>query len=96
MAFIGLVRMGFGMGWCRTLHAAWLALRAIQLWPPLPDNDPNSTRARMRRFYALVRLSHGKPASPAKAAELEIDSWRVPARFGTPRRESESMTWWRR
>jgi hypothetical protein len=31
----------------------------------------------MRRFYALVRLSHGEPASPAKAAELEIDWWRV-------------------
>ena len=77
MAFIGLVRTGFGMGWCRTLHAAWLALRAIQAWAPLPDNDPDGARARMRRFYALVRLSHGEPASPAKAAELEIDWWRV-------------------
>ena len=44
MAFIGLVRMGFGMGWCRTLHAAWLALRAIQAWAPLPDNDPDGAR----------------------------------------------------
>ena len=77
MAFIGLVRMGFGMSWCRTLHAAWLALRAIQAWAPLPDNDPDGARARMRRFYALVRLSQGEPASPAKAAELEIDWWRV-------------------
>ena len=77
MAFIGLVRTGFGMSWYRTLHAAWLALRAIQAWAPLPDNDPDSARARMRRFYALVRLSHGEPASPAKAAELEIDWWRV-------------------
>ena len=31
----------------------------------------------MRRFYALIRLSYGEPASPAKAAELEIDWWRV-------------------
>jgi hypothetical protein len=31
----------------------------------------------MRRFYALVRLSYGVPASPAKAAELEVDWWRV-------------------
>ena len=77
MAFVGLIRMGFGMDWCRTLYAAWLALRAIQLWAPLPDNDPDGARARMRCFYALVRLSHGEPASPAKAAELEVDWWRV-------------------
>jgi hypothetical protein len=69
--------MGFGIDWSRTLHAAWLALRAIQLWAPLPDNDPDAARACMRRFYALVNLSHGEPASPAKAAELEVDWWRV-------------------
>jgi hypothetical protein len=77
MAFVGLIRMGYGMDWRRTPHAAWLALRAIQLWAPLPDNDPDGARARMRRFYALVRLSYGEPASPAKAAELEVDWWRV-------------------
>jgi hypothetical protein len=77
MAFVGLIKMGYGMDWRRTLHAAWLALRAIQLWAPLPGNDAGGARARMRRFYALVRLSYGEPASPAKAAELEIDWWRV-------------------
>lgn len=76
-AFVGLIRMGYGMDWRRTLQAAWLALRAVQLWAPLPDNDPAGARARMRRFYALVRLSYGEPASPAKAAELEVDWWRV-------------------
>jgi len=86
MAFVGLIRMCFGMDWCRTLHAAWLALRAIQLWAPLPDNDPDGARARMRQFYALVRLSHGEPASPAKAAELEIAWWRVhrQVQYSTP------------
>ena len=77
MAFVGLIRMGYGMDWRRTLRAAWLALRAIQLWAPLPDNDPDGARARMREFYTLVRLSHSEPASPAKAAELEVDWWRV-------------------
>jgi hypothetical protein len=76
-AFAGLIRLGFGMDWCRILHAAWLVLRAIQLWAPRPDNDPDGARACMRRFYALVRLSYGVPASPAKAAELEVDWWRV-------------------
>ncbi len=77
VAFVGLIRMGFGMDWFRTVHGAWLVLRAIQLWAPYPDNDPDGARARMRRFYALVKLSHGEPASPAEAAELEVDWWRV-------------------
>jgi hypothetical protein len=77
VAFVGLIRMGFGMDWFRTVHGAWLVLRAIQLWAPYPDNDPDGARARMRRFYALVKLSHGEPTSPAEAAELEVDWWRV-------------------
>ena len=31
----------------------------------------------MRRFYALVKLTYGEPANPAKAAELEVEWWRV-------------------
>jgi hypothetical protein len=65
------------MDWVRTLHGAWLVLRANQLWAPNPDNDPDGARRCMRRFYALVLLSYGKPASPAKAAELEVDWWRA-------------------
>jgi hypothetical protein len=76
-ASVGLVRVGFGMDWIRTLHGAWLVLRANQLWAPIPDNDADGARACMRRFYALVKLSYGKPENPAKAAELEVDWWRV-------------------
>jgi hypothetical protein len=77
VASVGLVRAGFGMDWIRTLHGAWLVLRANQLWAPFPDNDPERARACMRRLYALVRLSYGEPANPAKAAELEVDWWRA-------------------
>ena len=76
-AYIGLVRMGFGMDWSRTLHGAWLVLRANQLWAPFPDNHPERAQACMRRFYALVRLTYGEPSNPAKAAELEVEWWRV-------------------
>jgi hypothetical protein len=76
-ALVGLIRLGFGMDWVRTLHGAWLMLRASQLWAPLPDNDPDGARANMRRFYALVKLRYGEPADPARAAALEIDWWRV-------------------
>jgi hypothetical protein len=76
-ASIGLVRLGFGLDWLRTLHGAWLVLRANQLWAPFPDNHPGRAQACMRRFYALVRLTYGEPANPAKAAELEVDWWRV-------------------
>jgi hypothetical protein len=77
IASVGLVREGFGMDWRRTLHGAWLVLRANQLWAPFPDNNPDGARACMRRFYALVRLSYGEPANPAQAAALEVDWWRV-------------------
>jgi hypothetical protein len=77
IASIGLVRVGFGMSWLRTLHGAWLVLRANQLWAPYPDNDPAGATACMRRFYTLVKLAYDEPANPAKAAELEVDWWRV-------------------
>ena len=77
VAFVGLLRMGSGMDWYRTLRGAWLVLRAVQLWAPYPDNDPDGARAFMRRFYALIRLSYGEPASPAEAAKLEVDWWRA-------------------
>ncbi len=76
-ASIGLVRVGFGLDLYRTMYGAWLALRAIQLWAPYPDNHPKRARACMRRFYALVKLTYGEPSDPAKAAELEVEWWRV-------------------
>jgi hypothetical protein len=79
-ASVGLVRRGFGMNWYRTLHGAWLVLRANQLWAPA-DNDPAGATACMRRFYALIRRSYGKPADPARAAELEVDWWRAHRRL---------------
>jgi hypothetical protein len=76
-ALIGVVRVGFGLDWYRTMHGAWLMLRASQLWAPYPNNHPKRARAYMRRFYALIRLAYGEPSNPAKAAELEVEWWRV-------------------
>jgi hypothetical protein len=73
-----LVRHAFGMDWVRTVHGAWLVLRANMLWaPPEPNGDPAGARRCMRRFYALLRLAHGEPADPALAAELEVEWWAV-------------------
>jgi hypothetical protein len=73
-----VVRSAFGMDWIRTVHGAWLVLRANQLWAPPPTrNDPAGARRCMRRFYALLRLAHGEPADPARTAELEVEWWRV-------------------
>jgi uncharacterized protein DUF5995 len=71
-----LVRHAFGMDWFRTVHGAWLVLRANQLWAPA-TNDPAAARRCMRRFYALLRLSFGEPADPRAAARLEVEWWRV-------------------
>jgi hypothetical protein len=70
-----LVHQAFRLDWARTVHAAWLVLRANQLWAPDPGNDPDGARRCMRRFYALLRLAHGAPADPATAAALEVDWW---------------------
>jgi hypothetical protein len=70
-----LVHRGFRLDWRRTLHGAWLVARANMLWAPYPDNDPAGARRCMRRVYALLRLAHGAPADPARAAALEVDWW---------------------
>ncbi len=75
-ASVGLVRAGFGMDWLRTLHGAWLVLRANQLWAPA-NNDPDGARRCMRRFYGLLRISYGEPRDVAEAARREVDWWRV-------------------
>jgi hypothetical protein len=77
VASVRLVHAGFGMDWLRTLHGAWLVLRANQLWAPAPDNDPDGARRCMRRFYGLVRLAYGEPQDVAEAARLEVDWWRA-------------------
>ncbi|HET7245939.1 MAG TPA: DUF5995 family protein [Streptosporangiaceae bacterium] len=69
-----VVRDTFGMDWLRTIHGAWLVLRANQLWAPNPG-DPDGARRCMARFYALLLLTHGVPAGPARAARLEVDWW---------------------
>ena len=78
MASVGLVGVGFGLGWFQTLRGAWLVLRANQLWAPYPDNHPEQAVACMRRFYTCwSRAFASEPADPAKAAELEVDWWRA-------------------
>jgi hypothetical protein len=72
-AAVRLLRLGFGTDLLRILQAAWLMLRAIQLWAPFPDG----AQACMRELYALVRLRFGEPADPARAAALEIEWWRA-------------------
>jgi hypothetical protein len=76
-ASVGLVRAAFRMSWPRTLVGAWLVLRANQVWAPFPDNDPDTARALMRRFYQLLRKSEGLRLDPVRAAELEVEWWRA-------------------
>lgn len=74
---VGLMHAGLGMSWPRTVRAAWFALRAIQLWAPIPGNDPERARRCMRRFYALIKATYGQPRDPAESARLEVEWWRV-------------------
>ncbi len=76
-AAILLTRHTFALPWPQTIKGAWLVLRANQLWAPFPDNDPDGARRAMRRFYALVADQHGEALDPVRAAELEVEWWRV-------------------
>ncbi|WP_270888669.1 hypothetical protein [Pedococcus sp. 5OH_020] len=76
-AFVGMVREGFGLGPWFTLVGAWHVLRANQAWAPFPRNDPDAARASMRRFYALVVAHSDLRLDPTRAAELEVEWWRL-------------------
>ena len=76
-AAILLTRHTFALPWPETFRGAWLVLRANQLWAPFPDNDPSGARRAMERFYRLVVRRHGERFEPSKAAELEVEWWRV-------------------
>jgi hypothetical protein len=76
-ASLGMVRTGYRMPWPRTVHGAWLVLRANQVWAPYPDNDPDAARRLMRRFYGLVARTHKETFDLDEAARLEVQWWRV-------------------
>jgi hypothetical protein len=76
-ASVKLLLLGFGADWVQALRGARLMMRAVRLWAPVPDNDPDGAQACMRELYALIRLRFGEPADPAQAARLEIDWWRA-------------------
>jgi hypothetical protein len=77
VASVAMVRSAFEMSWSRTLVGAWLVLRANQKWAPFPDNDPAAARRLMTLFYRLLRESDGASIDPGRAAELEVEWWRV-------------------
>jgi hypothetical protein len=76
-ASVGMVRAAFRMNWPRTLVGAWLVLRANQKWAPFPDNEPDAARALMTRFYRLLKASENETFDPVRAAQLEVEWWRV-------------------
>ncbi|MGA2924559.1 MAG: hypothetical protein ABSG43_00995 [Solirubrobacteraceae bacterium] len=76
-AAIALTRHTFGLPWPATIRGAWLVLRANQQWAPVPDNDPPGARRTMCRFYQLLARRHSEAFDPARAAQLEVEWWRV-------------------
>jgi hypothetical protein len=76
-ASVGMVRSAFGMSWPRTVYGAWLVLRANMKWAPVPDNDPAAARRIMARFYRLLARATGEALDPLRAADLEVEWWRV-------------------
>ena len=74
---VAMVSAGFGMDRIRTVRGAWFVLQANRAWAPYPDNDPDRARGYMRRFYQLVLDSGWGFLDPTRAAELEVEWWRL-------------------
>jgi hypothetical protein len=77
VAAVQMVRVGFQLSWLRSVRGAYFVLRANQRWAPYPDNDPEGARADMARFYALVIRAHRVTFDGPRAAQLEIQWWRI-------------------
>ena len=75
-AALDLTRHTFGLPWRASVYGAWLVLRANMQWAPR-DNDPVGAQLTMQRFYALVKHHYGEAYDPLRAAELEVEWWRV-------------------
>lgn len=73
---LALTHHVFGLPWPSTIYAGWLVSRAIQLWSPIPDNDPDGARRNMARFYELLQHKHGGSFDPVRASELDVEWWR--------------------
>lgn len=76
-AALAVTRHAFGLPWPAAVYGAWLVLRANQLWAPYPGNDPDGARRNMERFYRLVAKRHGETFDTVRAAELEVEWWRL-------------------
>lgn len=76
-AAVAVTRHAFGLSRPAALHGAWLVLRANQAWAPYPDNDPDRARRCMLGFYRLVAARHAEPFALERAAQLEVEWWRI-------------------
>jgi hypothetical protein len=77
VAALVMVREGFRLSRRQTLEGAWHVLRANQAWAPFPDNDPDTARTEMVKFYAVVNRAGRLSVDPVRAADLDVEWWRV-------------------
>ena len=74
---LGMVRHVFRLGPLGNLKAAWHVMRANQAWAPFPDNNPETARQHMARFYRMANKNGRLTVNPRTAAELEVAWWHV-------------------
>jgi hypothetical protein len=74
---VGMIRHGFALGPIGDIVGAWHVMLANRAWAPWPDNDPESARSHMSRFYAMANRSGRVAVDPALAARLEVQWWHV-------------------
>ena len=93
LASVGMVRAAFGMSWPRTVHGAWLVLRANQKWAPVPDNDPDAARRLMAGFYRLLARATARPSTRFAPPSSRSNGGGRTARRRTSARPSRPRSW---
>lgn len=82
-----LVRGQLGLRPWSALIATGHVARAARAWAPL-QNDPETTKRELRRFYRAVARATGAPFDADAAGNAEFDYWRIHRDMvGHPRRE---------
>ena len=74
---VEMVKESFGLNWLQAVYGAYLVARAEIAFAPFPDNDVPLAEAYMRRFYQLIKNIHREDFDVTRAAQLEINWWRV-------------------
>jgi hypothetical protein len=77
IASIGMVKETYRLSLPKAVYGAYLVARAEIAYAPFPDNDRPTALAYMRRFFILLKNTHGLAYDSSRMAEVNVNWWDV-------------------